>query len=145
MNTDNVDNNDDVKTIGERLKLERVKLKLSQEKLAHRAGVTQSLISQIEKGTNQGSQYLNAIARALGVSADWLETGREPRYVAAPMSMALHYPHAISDVMALIRDPEGRANVYWLVLQDEHGTQVTLRLGDTAVGSLRQKLAQLGR
>lgn len=49
--------------------------KLSQEQLARKVGVSQGLIAQIEKGTNQGSKHIASIARALNVSADWLETG----------------------------------------------------------------------
>lgn len=51
---------------------------LSQLSLALKAGVTQGTISQLENNPSQGSKYLAAIARALDVSVDWLETGKGP-------------------------------------------------------------------
>lgn len=51
---------------------------LSQLSLALKAGVTQGTISQLENNPSQGSKYLPAIARALDVSVDWLETGKGP-------------------------------------------------------------------
>lgn len=132
--------------IGERIRIERVKRKLSQQKLAERSGVTQSLISQIERGTNRETVHLIAIARALGIDPDALAKGlAQPRRAVEQTAISLHYPHTITDALALIRDPTGQQGLYWLVLLDEHGTQVTLRLADTAVGSLTEKVAQLGR
>lgn len=69
----------DMKTIGERLKEARHAANLSQEALARRAGVTQGLIGQIENGRNKGSKHAAALARALNVSADWLESGTGPK------------------------------------------------------------------
>lgn len=48
---------------------------LSQLTLALKAGVTQGTISQLENNPSQGSKHLPAIARALDVSVDWLESG----------------------------------------------------------------------
>lgn len=68
-----------METLGSRVKAARLDAKLSQEALARQVGVSQGLIGQIESGKNQGSKHLAALARALGVSADWLETGKGPR------------------------------------------------------------------
>lgn len=61
---------------GERLRLARKTAmgeKISQAKLAELARVEQSLISQLETSpTATGSQYTNRLAKALGISADWL-------------------------------------------------------------------------
>lgn len=61
---------------GERLRLARKTAtgeKISQAKLAELARVEQSLISQLENSqTAEGSQYTNRLARALGISPDWL-------------------------------------------------------------------------
>lgn len=62
-------------SIGNRIRTARTRLKLSQEKLAMKAGVSQGTISQLEKNPSQTSKHLPAIARALNVSVDWLETG----------------------------------------------------------------------
>lgn len=46
---------------------------MTQPELAERARVSQSLISQLENSeTATGSEYTNRLARAMGVSADWL-------------------------------------------------------------------------
>lgn len=56
---------------GKRLKLARGEL--TQTKLAELSGVHQSLISQLENSdTATGSEYTPRLARALGVSVDWL-------------------------------------------------------------------------
>jgi len=58
---------------GERLKLARTTMKLKQADLHARCGVNQSLISQLENSnTATGSEYTPRLARALGVSVDWL-------------------------------------------------------------------------
>jgi transcriptional regulator with XRE-family HTH domain len=61
---------------GERLRLARTTAKgekISQAKLAELARVEQSLISQLENSqTAEGSQYTNRLAKALGISPDWL-------------------------------------------------------------------------
>jgi len=66
-------------TFGSRVKEARAKAKLSQEALARKVGVSQGLIGQIEKGINGGSQHIASLARHLGVSADWLESGKGPK------------------------------------------------------------------
>jgi transcriptional regulator with XRE-family HTH domain len=131
--------------IGERIRVERRKRKWSQEELARKAGVTQGLISQIENGTNDSSKYLTGIARALDVSADWLESGRgesKRREVNVPMS--LHYPPMIEDTLAVIPDPDG-SDMVLVVFRDINGTQVTLKLQNTAAHTLAQKLAEQGK
>jgi len=55
-----------------------MRLGLSQQALANKAGVTQGLIGQIEAGINKGSKHTVAIARALGVTPDWLEGENSP-------------------------------------------------------------------
>ncbi|WP_067753044.1 XRE family transcriptional regulator [Orrella dioscoreae] len=63
-------------SIGERLREKRKEKHLTQGGLARLSGVSQGLIGQIENGINQGSTRLTDIARALGVSAEWLATGQ---------------------------------------------------------------------
>lgn len=52
--------------IAENLKRLRLEAGLSQPELAKRAGVSQQLISQIERGTNRTTKELPRLARALG-------------------------------------------------------------------------------
>jgi phage repressor protein C with HTH and peptisase S24 domain len=62
-------------TTGERVKMRRMELGMSQDKLAQLAGLTQPTISALEKNRANTSGSLASIASALGVSALWLETG----------------------------------------------------------------------
>lgn len=62
-------------TTGERVKMRRLELELSQTELGTLAGLTQPTISALEKNRSHTSGSLASIARALRVSALWLETG----------------------------------------------------------------------
>lgn len=131
--------------IGNRLRQERRKRGWSQDELARRAQVTQGLISQIENGTNNGSKYLNTLARALEISADWLETGKgDPRRRETNAPLSLHYPPVIEETIAAIPNPEG-SDILIVVFRDSHGSQVTLKLSDLAARTLAQKLAEQGK
>lgn len=63
-------------TLPDRIKATRQKLGWSQARLASEAGVSQSTIGNIESGFRQRPRELVSIAQALGVSPEWLETGR---------------------------------------------------------------------
>jgi tetratricopeptide (TPR) repeat protein len=66
-------------TIGQRLRRLRLERKLSQRELAG-PGVSYAYISRIEAGARRPSvKALRMLARKLGVSADYLETGSEIR------------------------------------------------------------------
>ncbi len=64
--------------IGLKIKLERTKLKLSQEKLAELADLTQNSICAIERGTSVASiNSLNRIATALNMElTELLDTSK---------------------------------------------------------------------
>lgn len=66
----------DVITISDRLKAAREESGLTQGQLAVAAGVTQGTISNVESGLRKNPRELLAIAKALGVSPDWLKTGK---------------------------------------------------------------------
>lgn len=53
----------------------RIALGLSQSQLAEKAGVSQVTIQHLESGRNSTSKKLLDIARALGVTAEWLGSG----------------------------------------------------------------------
>ena len=70
-------------TIGQRLRRLRVERGLSQRELSS-PGVSYAYISRIEAGSRQPSvKALRMLARKLGISADYLETGSEMRDVEA--------------------------------------------------------------
>jgi transcriptional regulator with XRE-family HTH domain len=62
-----------MQTVADRLKYAREKRGMSQTGLATAVGITFQSIQAIEGGG--GSKHLSAIARALRVNLDWLESG----------------------------------------------------------------------
>jgi transcriptional regulator with XRE-family HTH domain len=65
-------------TLAERVRTRRKAMELTQDQLAERAGVKQSTVSLVESGVTlwlKGSTLLR-MASALGVTPDWLNTGR---------------------------------------------------------------------
>lgn len=66
-----------VDSIGARVRESRERLGISQHELARRIGVKQPTIHHLETNVARGTKHIYAIAKALGVSADWLQTGVE--------------------------------------------------------------------
>ena len=62
-------------TIGSRVQEARKNAGMTQEMLARLSGVPQARISALELNKNKKSSYLIQLSQALGVSANWLETG----------------------------------------------------------------------
>lgn len=60
--------------LGERLKKARAHAHLTQAQLEARSGVSQKTISKIERGDQEGSTQVAQLAKACGVSIDWLAT-----------------------------------------------------------------------
>ena len=73
------DHNCDMDTFADRVRSARSAAKLTQKKLAAASGLSQTTISDIERGRNATSADIVALARALGVLAEWLADGRGPR------------------------------------------------------------------
>lgn len=71
-------------TIGDRIKAEREGRNLTRKDLAALAGVPYPTLAGIENSDQSSSTKLHDIARALGVSPKWLETGRGPKAASAP-------------------------------------------------------------
>ena len=62
--------------VGERIKTRRLELEWTQDQLAQKAGISKSFLSDLENGKRSvGAENLLDIARALGVSIDYLMTG----------------------------------------------------------------------
>lgn len=68
-----------METFGSRVRETRKALKWTQKQLATAAGLSQTTISDIERGRNDSSADIIALARALRVSAEWLAEGRGPK------------------------------------------------------------------
>lgn len=70
--------------VGQRLRLRRSLVGMSQERLAELLGITYQQVQKYERGTNRiGSSRLHEIARALGVPVAWFFDG-----MAAPPGLA---------------------------------------------------------
>jgi transcriptional regulator with XRE-family HTH domain len=69
-------------SIGDRLRDERLAQGKTQQQLADLAGVSKQGVSAIELGKTKKSEAdtLAPIAKGLGLSLDWLRTGRGPKY-----------------------------------------------------------------
>lgn len=63
--------------LGSRIKFMREKKGLSQTGLAKLAKVSQGAISQLENGTAEATKHIGAIAKALGVTSEYLTDGKE--------------------------------------------------------------------
>lgn len=61
--------------VGERVKQARNHAGFSQKELAERAGVTQQVISTLERGITTSCREMRSLAQACGVDFDWLDTG----------------------------------------------------------------------
>ena len=76
------------RSLGDRVRERRRALGLSQPQLAKKVGgITYQAIQQLEGGG--GSRHLVPIARALGVTAEWLQDGVGP---APSKTIALRHP-----------------------------------------------------
>lgn len=80
-------------TVGERIKSRRMELSWTQDVLAEKAGISKSFLSDLENSKRSvGADKLLDIARALGVSLDYLMTGEasqdQPGEVPIPASLA---------------------------------------------------------
>lgn len=66
-----------MQSLGERVRHMREQNGISQARLAEMAGTSQQAIQQIESGKTERPRFLHEIAQALGVTADWLRTGKD--------------------------------------------------------------------
>lgn len=92
-------------TIGSRVKAARQRAWLTQTELAQAAGCSQQTIVDIES-RSRSSKFLPAIARALGESADWFETGDGRS--ASSLLLVPHY-----DLYGLAQDPPVPIDRLW--------------------------------
>lgn len=73
-------------SIGENLRRLRKALGLTQGALAEKAGVSQQLVSQLERGENEKTLELPALAKALGVSVHQIDEDYSPDAFAGKVS-----------------------------------------------------------
>lgn len=66
-------------SMADRVRTIRTQLGMNQTELANASGVSQQAISMIERGLSKGTKHVLALAAALGVSPDWLQSGVGPQ------------------------------------------------------------------
>ncbi|OWB26834.1 XRE family transcriptional regulator [Xanthomonas oryzae pv. oryzicola] len=76
-------------TIGSRVRRERELQGIERRELAAKTGVGYSTLSELERGGMQTTTKLRVIADALGVSLQWLETGKGEKKPSIPVSPVL--------------------------------------------------------
>lgn len=80
---------------GKRVRERRKLLGFTQMELAAKAGLSQTTISDIERGRNESSIELISLARELECNPEWLKSGR--------VSRDIHYPIGSSDAVPSIQ------------------------------------------
>lgn len=103
-------------SLGERLRIARDQLGLTQEQAAKRIGVSRGLISQWENGVVSAisATHLSAAARALRVSLDWLLHG--DGYEATREDPAAHGSDEIRDLL----------DAWWRLTASQRATQLAV-------------------
>jgi transcriptional regulator with XRE-family HTH domain len=97
-------------TIGSRIKQVREERRVSRPQLAKLAGVPYPTLAGIENDDQSGSTRLHAIAKALRVNVEWLESGTGPKEAAsqpAPLSVSRHVrldPSIVRDVAQALQE-----------------------------------------
>lgn len=76
-------------TLAHRIKREMERLGITQEELAEKANVSQSLIHKLTSGKAQESRKISQLAEALGVNTDWLATGKGDKSIS-PYADPIH-------------------------------------------------------
>ena len=72
-------------TIGERVRLMRKQLGLTQEQMAQRLGIGKAALSMVETGKARlSSRNKNILVQDLNVNPDWIDTGRGKMFNAEP-------------------------------------------------------------
>ena len=79
-----------MKTLGDRIKERRIALGWTLAVLFEKSGVSKGFLSDLENGKKKavGGAYIDAIARALGVSVDYLISG-EDKLSEAPLNLQI--------------------------------------------------------
>lgn len=73
--------------IGDRIKILRKALHLTQQKFGERIGLKQNSVALIEAGRETSDQTIFAICREFRVSEDWLRTGEGEMLIPTPSTV----------------------------------------------------------
>ena len=77
-------------TLGDRIRIQRARLRMSQGELAKKVGISQNALSAIEAGdTDPRASRIKPLAKALGVSTDYLLGCEDEESELWPAAVAL--------------------------------------------------------
>ncbi|HFU0230402.1 TPA: helix-turn-helix domain-containing protein [Vibrio parahaemolyticus] len=68
--------------LGQRVRDQRIKNKMTQKDLAQKAGISQQVISKLEATDGTHSRFVYEIAVALGCDVAWLASGKNKNKAA---------------------------------------------------------------
>ena len=106
--------------IGDRIRIARLNLELSQSALAKRANVSQGTIGQLESGRNQSSAKIVELASALNVSPEWLLYGKNPPSVfQKPENIETSESYITSEISAVALKKEFLSEISAVALKKE--------------------------
>lgn len=112
----------DLSTLGRRVAWARTQRKLTQQALADRVHVKQSMIGNLESGTRKRPRELLAIAKALYANPEWLETGRGEWDMARAKGAIFEEP-----------DESEKAMLYnWRRMMDDDRTELAAEIAKRA-------------
>lgn len=108
-----------MKKLNESIKTARKRRNLTQGELAKKAGLSQTTISDIERGRNEGSRDLHAIALALGMTVEDLVSGKETGNSAVK-----------SHILALPKSTQIKVRSFAQIINNEQGTDAMIVFGE---------------
>ena len=89
--------NCDMESFADRVRSARKSAGLTQKQLATISGLSQTTISDIERGRNETSADVVALARTLGVLAEWLADGKGPRTLSEATGQSPAPTHTVRE------------------------------------------------
>jgi transcriptional regulator with XRE-family HTH domain len=124
-------------TTGERIKARREELQMTVAALAKAAGIAPTTLYDLERGDQKSTTKLHRIAAVLGLSTDWVETGRGARLLETPRvsDARAHY-----SVHGFMMTPEAaRVAAEWEKLDEPMRSQVALIIESLVATQIRSK------
>jgi len=123
-------------TAGNRIRLRRQELQMSVAALARAVGMAPSTLYDLERGDMRTTTKLHRIAAALGLSIEWLESGRGSRLSHA--SGKVSEPRANYSVHGFMITPEAaRVAAEWEKLDEPMRAQVALIIESLVATQIR--------
>lgn len=131
-----------METTGGRIRARRIEAGMTVAGLAKAAGIAPTTLYDLERGDMRSSTRLHRIAAALGVTTEWLETGRGPR-TASSAAPGVADARARYSVHGFMLTPEAaRVAQEWEKLEEPMRTQVALIVEALVAAQIRTNRRQ---